>query len=91
VSTAARNCPDEVSSLPLRPTPMRSPGVAADSIDRHKVAITAKSPCQNAVRAGALPSLVIADEHRSAKKTPSLPRGSLFLDDEGPLVAVRGG
>jgi hypothetical protein len=68
---AARDCPGEVSILPLRPTPMRSLGVAADSVDRHKVAITAESPRRNAVRAGALPSLAVADEHRSAEKTPS--------------------
>jgi hypothetical protein len=67
---------------------MRSHGVAVDSIDRHKVAITAESPRRNVVRVGALPSLAVADERRSAEKTPSLPRGSLFPGDEGPLVAV---
>jgi hypothetical protein len=67
---------------------MRSHGVVADSVDRHKVAITAESPRRNAVRASALPSLAVADERKSAEKTPSLPRGSLFPGDEGPLAAV---
>jgi hypothetical protein len=58
---------------------MRSHGVAADSVDRHKVAITAESPRRNAVGAGALPSLAVADDRRSAEKTPLLPRGSLSL------------